>query len=405
MSRTGPLRGGLILAAATLAGVPATAEVVLTFGVEQRLEIGRNIDLSVPEGGQTTSAVTRLSFGAVTRTPLDALEFSAAAALVVENSDDTGGTEFELSRPDLGLRYTREVPTALFAVGAVYRRDDVDAFDEDLSVSDLDGTRTDSSVDLRFETGRTAPLGFAFAGSLTQTTYQDTTDPELVDTETLRVGVEAQLRLSEVIQASARLGYEREEETAAPLSVTEARTAGLGLTYALANGAATADLSFRTEDAEGDRTTFILGRSYELPAGSLSARLGVSRGDVGGTDVVGGLSWTQELPRGLLEVGLERRIDFDDDAVEALEITRFAVSFTQELSPLATLGLGLSHEVSDAPSERIELSQFAATYTYALTEDWGLSSGLRYRVRHDADGRSDSPDLFVALSRSFEFRP
>ena len=63
MFRTGPMRRGFMLAAATLAGAPVAAEVVLTFGIEQRLETGWNVDLSVPEGGHTTSAVTRLSFG------------------------------------------------------------------------------------------------------------------------------------------------------------------------------------------------------------------------------------------------------------------------------------------------------------------------------------------------------
>ncbi|MBA3908683.1 MAG: hypothetical protein C0524_02120 [Rhodobacter sp.] len=381
------------------------AEVVLTFGLEQRLEVGSNVDLTVPEGGTTTASVTRLSFGAVSRTQLDTLEFSAASALVVENSDGTGGTEAELERPELSLRYTREVPNALFSVGAQYRRDDADAFDEDISDADLDGTRTDIGADLRIETGRTAPLGFAFTTSFTRTEYQDTTDPTLTDTDVLRVGLETRLRFSEVLLGRVGLGYEREEETDVVGPATETSTASLGMTYLLANGEATADLSFSSDDDEGDRSTFVVGRTLTLPAGLLSARLGVTDGDSSGTDVIGALFWSQELPRGALDLRLERAIGFDDDTDEAVKSTTVSVSFTQDVNAVSSLGLSLSHEISDAPSERIEVSEFGATYRYALTEDWGLDSGVTYRVRKDADGRSDSPGVFVALSRSFEFRP
>jgi hypothetical protein len=208
-----------------------------------------------------------------------------------------------------------------------------------------------------------------------------------------------------VFQASIRLGYEREEDTSPPLTLNEVRTAGLGLAYAMVNGAATADLDFRSDDEEGDRTTLVFGRALTLPAGSLSLRLGVTQGDIGGTDLVGGVTWAQELPRGGLEVVLERTVVYDDITFEPSIGTLLAVSFTQEINDLSSMGLTASHEVSDSPTERIELSQFAATYRYALTQDWNLDSGVRYRVRRDEDGRSDSPDVFVALSRSFEFRP
>jgi hypothetical protein len=404
MRSTGPLCCGVMVAAAAAFSSPGAAEVVLTFGLEQRLESGRNIDLSIPEGGQTTTSVTRLSFGAVTRTQLDTLEFSSTAALVAESSDDTDGTEFDVGRPDVTLRYTREVPNAIFTVGAQYRRDDVDAFDEGIDIDDLDGTRTDTAFDLRFETGRTAPVGFAFSASYTETRYADTIDPDLDDTDILRVGIETPLRFSDILQATIRVGYEREEE-ASPAEVFEAQTIGAGLTYTLANGTITSDIDYRSDDEEGDRTTFVLGRTLTLPAGSVSVRLGVTNGDVGGTDVIGGVSWSQELPRGALDLLVERRVTFDEDADETEVGTLVLLNLTQEINALSSMGLSLSHEVSDAPSERIELSQVAATYRYALTDDWDLDSGVRYRVRHSAAGRSDSPDVFVALSRSFEFRP
>lgn len=405
MRRSVLKRGGLLTVAAMMSAHAVGGEVVLTFGLEQRLEIGSNVDLTVPEGGTTTSKITRLSFGAVSRTQLDTLEFNAATALVMENSDDTSGTDTELSSPDLSLRYTREVPNAQFSVGAQYRRDDADAFDDDITESDLVGKRTDIGADLRIETGRTAPLGVAFTTSFTRTEYTDTTDPTLTDTDVIRLGLETRLRFSEILLGRVGLGYEREKETDVGGSVTERSTASFGMTYLLANGSATADLDFSSDDAEGDRTTFVVGRSYTLPAGSLSARLGVANGDSSGTDVIGSVSWSQELPRGTLDLSLDRSIGYDDDTDEAVQNTRMSVIFEQDVNAVSSLGLSLSHEISDAPSERVEVSEFGATYRYALTEVWGLDSGVNYTVRKDTDGRSTSPGVFVALSREFEFRP
>lgn len=384
---------------------PGAAEVVLTFGIEQRFQTGQNIDLSVPEGGRTTASVTRLSFGATTRTPIATLEFSASGALEVENDSDLDETTTEFGRPDYGLRYTREVPNALFSVGVQYLSDNLDTFDADLSDGDLSGTRTDTSADLRLETGRTAPLGFAVTTSYLKTEYEDTSDPDLVDTETATYGVETILRFSDVVESRIGLGYERETRADSPGEEFNTNTALVGVTYLLPNGTATADLTFLSGDEEGDRTSFVIGRTLVLPAASVSARLGLTNGDVGGTDVIGSVSWAQTLSRGAVDLLLERRISFDEDTVESVETTVFSLGYTQEINDLSSFGLSLSHEVADSPSEHFELSQVSAVYRYQLTENWGLDSGVRYRVRRGGEGQSNSPDIFLALSRSFEMRP
>ena len=201
------------------------------------------------------------------------------------------------------------------------------------------------------------------------------------------------------------LAYERETRSDTPAISMETGTASVGLTYLLANGSATADLSRSSNDEEGDRTSFVLGRTLVLPAATVTAQIGATEGEIGGTDVIGSLAWEQALPSGSLEVLVERSVTFDEDAIEAVTETRASIVWAHDINAMSSLGLSLSHEIADAPSERSTLSQFAATYRYALTTDWGLDSGVRYRVRHDADGRSESPDVFVALSRSFEFRP
>ncbi len=396
-------RGGLLTAAAVMSANVGAAEVVLTLGLEQRLETGENVDLDIPEEGQTTTSDTRLTFGAVSQTELDLLEFSAGGALRFENSDQTDGTEFSFATPSAGLRYTREVPNSLFSIGASYLEDDVDEFEDDLTSSSLAGTRADTAADIRFETGRTAPVGVAFTTSFDRVEYTDTTDPDLTDTDTYRANIDTILRFSEALEGRIGLGYEREEEEFLP--VDETVFASLGVSSEVANGIASADLIFSTGDEEGDRTTFVIGRTLNLPASSLNARLGVTNRDEGDTEFVGGLAWTQELPRGSVELAFDQRVEFDEDADEDETITVFSLSLAQDLNEVSSLGLRLFHEISDEPSDRSEYSEVAATYRYELTRDWGLDSGVRYRVRDDSDGRSESPDVFIALNRNFEFRP
>jgi hypothetical protein len=101
---------------------------------------------------------------------------------------------------------------------------------------------------------------------------------------------------------------------------------------------------------------------------------------------------------------LQRFVSFDDDDDEAGVDTILAVDWTREINAVSSIGLNFSYEISEAPSERIEQALIGATYSYALTPEWSLDSGVRYRVRDDADGRAESPSVFVALGRSFEFR-
>jgi opacity protein-like surface antigen len=449
MPKKTSLRAALALGVLCLVVSPASAQdsdggVLLFFDLEQRFEAGDNVDLDVPSQGSTTSAVTRLGFGLSSITPIDRLEISASSALVVERTPDSDGTEIELGRPDATFSYVREIPDARLALTARFRRDDVDAFDDDLDDDDDEGTRTDYGLGLSYDFGRTAPLGFGIDAGYDRTEYENTIDPDLNDVEILRLGLEARLRLSEVLTSTGGLSYVREDEDDAAQTLTETitttvglqylasprlgltasvgwteiettefgvtdRTSGpvaqLGLDYTMPNGNATADLVLTTDSDEGDRVSFEVGRTMELPNGALAVSIGVTSADDAGTDVIGALDWTRNLPDGAIGINLARAVRYDDDDDETKVDTSFTIDWMQEINPLSSIRLDLSYEISDAPSERIEQAAIGATYSYALTPDWNLDSGVRYRVRDDAGGRADSPTVFVALGRSFEFRP
>lgn len=408
MQRRFPLGGAIGLGAALMASA-ATAQdadggLRLVFGIEERLEYGHNLALAVPAEGSTSSAATTLSFGLYASTPLDRLEFTASAALLVENAPDTDGTVTDIARPRLGFSYTREVPNALFGIGLSYARDDVDRLSDDLADADATGTETDYGVTLRFETGRTTPASFFARADYDVTEYEDTTDPDLIDTTTTSLEVGTRLRFSDVLTGSASLEFSREDEDGAP-DTTDTLTAAFGLDRALANGSASLDLTHSAEDGGEDRTTLTLGRTLELPNGSLAARIGLSHSDLGGTDLVGGLDWTQRLPNGGVTVSLERSGSYDSDNDETTVDTALSVEWTQEINPLSSLAVDASWALSDAASERIEESELGVTYRTALTRDWQLESGLRYNWRDDADGHAESPLVFVSLGRSFTLRP
>lgn len=405
MRRANLLSGVPALGAMCLAASSALAQeggVTLVFGIEQRFESGSNIGLDVPATGSTNVSATRLSFGLTTETQIDRLEFNASSALLVENSFDIDGTEAQLGRPDLSFGYTREIPNAIFSATAAYRRDDVDAFDDDITAVDEVGTRSDSRAEVYFETGRTAPLGFAASASYALSDYEDTTDPDLNDTETVRVGLRTLLRFSDVMVGTVGLSFEREQEDDLAQTVTETSTAFAGLEYSMPNGTLSGTLTLADETDESRRVTFEVGRSMVLLDGEFNARIGVTTADDSGTDLIGAVEWTRAQPDGGIGVSLERTVSFDDET----EVdTTFAVDWRREVNAVSSFAVDFSYEVSDSPSERIEQAEIGAAYGYALTEAWNLDTGIRYRVREDNDGRAESPSIFVALGRSFVFRP
>ncbi len=416
----------------------------ITFGIENRLEASRNDELSVPATGSTIENVTRLSFGLTSETAVDRLAFTASGAMIVETTDGRSGADIDFGRSALTFDYHREVPSSVFDISAEFRSDEVDSFADDLSDGDEEGTRTDYGLSTRLEVGRTSSIGFAAGLAFTATEFQDTTDPELDDSRELRGDVAAIFHFSDV--ATGRLGLrfrQREEEDpgnettesitpfvgldyavserldmALELGYTDSETeefgiitqtrgpdVNLNLTYDMPVGTATALFRVTTDDDEGQRETFEIGRNIETPLQRVSARLGVTHADTTGTDLIGGLRWDRALPDGSLGVNIERRVRFDVDDEESVTDSIFSLSWSKTVTAASAISLDLAYEKSDAASEQIEQTTLGVGYSHRLTEAWTLSSGVGYRVRDDADGHSESPNVFVALSRDFEFRP
>lgn len=444
MRRSGIAFGGFCAVTTALspcAGLAQEGGLLMTFGVENRLEVVRNDDLLVPAGGTDVANVTVLSFGLTSETQIDRLTFGARGAAIIENTADAG-TELDFGRAALTLDYHREVPSAVLDISAELRNDDV-ATSDDLAEADETGTRTDYALSARLETGRTSAVGFAFGLGYSQTDYQDVSDPDLFDTREASADAAVILHFSEVASGRIGLRYSETEEESPGTTVSESLTSYVGLDYAVSErldlsaelgyaeietedfgvieretgpdlrvaatydlpvGTASAALRVTQDSDEGQRQTLEFGRDFETPVNTVSARLGITRADSTGTDLVGSLSWSHTLPDGALGLDIARSVSFDDDD-EEVETSTLAISWLKNISEISSISLEMEYEQSDSATESIEQVSFGAGYTHRLTEDWNLDTGVGYRVRDDADGRARSPSVFVALSREFQVRP
>ena len=243
MRRSGQFFRGVVTLSATLlpgAGFAQDGGVLLTFGFENRLEISRNDSLSIPAVGTEIADVTLLSFGLLSETALDRLEFGVTGGLIV--LDDDTGSEIDFGRSTLTFEYHREVPAAVLDLAAEYRTDDVGAFGDDLADADETGTRSDLALSARLETGRTSPVGLAFGLGYDRTDFTDVTDPDLVDSREWRGDLAALLRFSEVATGRVGMRFSHREEEDLGTTNTDSTTYFAGFDYALS---ARADLAAR----------------------------------------------------------------------------------------------------------------------------------------------------------------
>jgi hypothetical protein len=152
--------------------LPALAQeggVLLSFGIDQRFEAGRNLALEVPEEGSSAIATTDLSFGLVSETTTQSLSFDMGVGLRIEDTPDSDGTVTDFGDPRFNLAYRREVATATFGLDANYRQAQIDTLslsdfldDEGLvelpeDFADLDGTGTRTNYGLRAFLASTIP--------------------------------------------------------------------------------------------------------------------------------------------------------------------------------------------------------------------------------------------------------
>jgi hypothetical protein len=424
---TGAATGMLCLQALPLLAQDAGARANgLSFGIEQRLEVGHNLALAVPAEGDSVIATTRLSLSYYDSTAISRLAFDLAGAL---RFADTPGAASDngFADPEAHLRYTRDGANAALSLTASATQSDL-TFDRDLSdfigsdgtVTLPDGFDTTStglqneySVAAELQLQRRAPLSFVLGAAYEVTDYANTSSATLFDETALRLDATANLRFSAVSSASLALGYDDVQTDDLTQTHRKISSLTLGYTHELSPRArmgASVGLTHTDRTLAGpvtsseDETTAQVELSYDLPNGSIGGSIGVTRPDGGGSELIGRLNWQQALPTGSLSAVLSQEANTTTDG-ETRPTTGLSVTYAQDINARSGIEFGLTYVIASGTATRnqVEQGQLSVTYRHALTADWALRTGLSYQTRNEKTvGYAASPFAFVSIGRSFD---
>lgn len=364
-----------------------------------------------------------------------------------------------LDDPSISLNFTRDTGNTRFSSSVGYQEVDLKltnplvAGAPILDDSDLipdNGTRRNRNVQLQFQTGVNAPLGFLFDLGYRTRSFSGTTDPDLFDTESFNYGITTFLKLSPVTTGRASYSiteYEDEEpgvrtertttsvsvgvtHELSPVTTIDASfgqtdvdelfrasgvtddgkgvTGGLTVSRALVNGAISASFQ-RNFNTNGDRSVLRVDRSMTLPQGSLSFGVGASRGSLDETTVIGNVNFVYDLPRSQISLGASRNVSTSSRSNE-VSTTSVGLNYNHDINAVSSMSVGVFHarteDAGAGNADERQRSNISVAYNRTLTADWSMSMGYRYREFKDQNqptARSNA--IFFTLNRLFVLKP
>lgn len=437
--------------------------LVLSFG--SSLSSNDNQELDPVSAGTTNRFDNSIGLAYLSETATSALQIQAGT--VLRFFDSPTSTETGFDDPRLRLSYTRSGTNSLLSFSASQVNSRV-AFFDPLSLNDDvsddldpvpvdsgdlntsgDGTRADSTLSFRFQTGIGRPLGLSLAFSRRERDFSDTTDPDQFDTTTDSLALGASFRISNRTEADLTLSRSDFSAEDAPLTErqsdqislginhaltpaltlrfslgqsrvtldetvagvrstrsTEGVNGNLALTRELANGTI-ALVATREISIDGGRTEVTLNRQFDLPTGSLDLTFGTSQSEGGEATWIGSVNYRQDLARGRLSATLDRRVGIND-VDDAITTTQARLGWSQNLTVRSNLDLSLDYlDVSgDTAGDDRSRTRLSIAYTWDLTEDWQMAGGYsRIQSTDETDGDAESNAVFLSLQRSFTFAP
>ena len=383
--------------------------VTLSFNVSQSLEA------RIDDGADPVwFANTDLGFALSSETRTQTLALTGSTGLRAILSED--GTETVPSDPRLRFSYDREGANSGLSVDLSLTRSDIAYIrplqdfivdgvfvpPEDFEDLEGEGTRLSRSLSVDLVLVREGPIGASVSFDASDLTYQDTTAPDLVDSQRARLGVDLRFKLSDTMDATLGLGHEIvETEGAEARETTDYR---LGLSVAEPRGELTFAV-FGAETDAGSRYGVEAGRSIDLPRGSLDVSVGATRAVSGATELTGSIDYVHELPLGAITLSAARGVTTTDDG-ERLR-TSLSAAYNRPINSLFDFGVDASYFASadTATDVQSDTASLGLRLGYALSEDWSLDTV--YRVsRSDETGASARTDqsLSISLGRSFDYR-
>lgn len=423
-----------------------------------RLDGGIDLRLVLDDG--TPEFRTGFDLALISATRTQRLSFSGDFGITVPLEDIK---TTDLSDPRYALNYLRDTGRSRVGIGAFLQRSALDRltrlepdpeapFDEDDLTLTNDGTRERYGANAGVEWGLNDPVGGSLSYSFSETRYEDTTDPDLLDQqrqsaaaglrwdasrnwqltldgswqlseegdtvttgetrETTRLGLGTTWQAMPDISIDGSVTQTRIDTETTVLGVTtrsvrEGVDLALGMSMDRPNGGYRYDIS-RILNTPGYVTRISVSRSLALPRGTdLSATIGLAELPSGNVYGTGGITYGSETPRGALSASFDYdvAVNSDDDEVQRAILR---AGYRSDLAHGARWSLSgqLTHSTYVMGTEPdIASARLSLDYSRPLTEDWDLSTGVTWRAtREDGADQTEESTLFLSLERRFTFR-
>lgn len=391
-----------LLALAIPAGAQDQGGTVTSFGVSEKLSALNGAS------GTAISGTTGLSFSTRSTTPEDTLSFDGGLGLVLTRNPD-GSTDAQVTTPNLGLSYDRTTAASAFNLDLSYARDQIDTvrplsdfINSDgvlvppSNPGDLVGTglKESANLSLGVEMGRNAPFGLTLSANAGKTVYT-TSDPTLLDTSSAGAGATGRFSYSSAGRVT--LGVDRTSTTTDTLPDQTTTTVSLGTGYDVSPVLSlNAGLDYRLTDQAGSGTSRAtsptFGASYKLKTGSLA---------FDASDTTASLTWQQQTATASFAASLSHGPGANGDG----RIDTLGLNYSQSIDAVSSLAVGAYYSDQADPVATLTGTSLSLSYNHALNQDWGLSTGMTYKLRDEAGvGTTHSTGLFLTVSRSFDAR-
>ena len=461
MSRVGRLTGSISALAVGAAAFTAMAQGVppnpsLTFGITTGAEWNDNFELEENPEDDSFLQTNSLSLDYESSTSTSSFEVGVGGDFDYRDTPNRDTTSYDLENPSANLQFSRANSASLFDLFARYQRSEVvDTIGFDFDEAGLpgqtlvvdNGDRVVLQGGVGFEYGAEDPIGAVIDLDYSETSFENTTDPDLFDNSTFRGDAELRFDVSPVVSTRVTAGF-TDFSTEGDESETDRENYGVGADFEIRPDLrASADISFaeltttgggepdetvsdregrfrldrdvingsyfgefsRILAREGTRSELRFGRELSLATGELSISLGVTDSAEGEQFFSGGFSFERELLSGSFFARAEQSIRNTADQEEVLT-TSASVGYERDLTALSRFGVDLSlREVADTGPDDEEDQTFVSVdlvYDYDLTRDWTLSTGYRGRISREADrDNATSNALFFNLTRDFTISP
>ena len=330
------------------------------------------------------------------------------------NSD---GVETDFINPQAALSYGLEGAAASLTFSASYRSNDIsflrpltDFIADDGTVDlpedfgDLTGTgrRDQLSYSARMTFRDDLPLGVSVSVSGDMLRYQDTTDPDLTDSDQLIATLGLRFDVNPATQAT--LGFTHTQSETDGNGTSESTSIDGRVSFERPLGALSFGVSV-VETSTGTQVGADVARDYALSEVALvSGDLGVTRTASGETVMTGALRYQQALPEGALLAQFDRSVSLTTDNEEDI-VTSLSATYSAALSDVFSVSASAALAQSSEAGSETDVADVALQIGYDLTREWSLSAGVSRQWSSESGAATVTTDtLSVGLGRSFQWR-